>query len=657
MGLFGAMTASVAGLGAQGQAISVISDNLANTNTIGYKASRSLFSQMVTSSGVSGTAYNSGGVSAAVQRDQAAQGSFITGTSSTDLAISGNGFFKVADSQQNGTSTTFYYTRAGSFAEDKEGYLTNPQGLYLQGWKTDSDGTILNIQNPQAIELQSVGVSSLPSTEASIDANLNSAETVNPLYATSTSIQDALSKVLADPTKADYVADIRVYDAQGGARDMTVQFTKRSPNTWDWQLVTDGSNIQGGTAGQNTSVATGTLEFNTNGGSLKNATVSTGGTGSPMEVKIPWANGVDASEIKLDFGDYTGGKEVTATSTGLGLPSTPGTHTATAGTITNVTAMTTDGTEPNGTYTVKRADANTLELIGPDGTTVVGTAAITNAPTGASETYNFTNAGVPTGVSITTGAAFDNSAVADGASFGTITLASTPGIGGVLGITAENLNLPDGTYTLVNTGPGTFSLTTSLGTESVTIGASGTREMYFKNSGVRITVDDSFDENPGVGAVGTFTVASTGPENKGIGTDGITQLAASYNTTATNQNGFGAGTLSSIAVDKDGFVNGTFTNGQTKKLYKVALAVFQDPGGLEVVSGTLLRPTDASGEALLKEPGVGGTGTIVGGNLEGSTTDIAGEFSNMIVAQRAFQASSKVITTVDQMLNDLLSLR
>src|SRR6478736_4330493 len=114
MGLFGALTSGVSGLNAQGQAISVISDNLANTNTIGYKSSRSLFAQLVTSSGASGTTYNSGGVATAVQRDQTTQGSFISSTSKTDLAISGNGFFRVADTETNGSSTAYYYTRAGS---------------------------------------------------------------------------------------------------------------------------------------------------------------------------------------------------------------------------------------------------------------------------------------------------------------------------------------------------------------------------------------------------------------------------------------------------------------------------------------------------------------------------------------------------------------
>ena len=545
MGLFGAMTASVSGLGAQGQAISVISDNLANTNTIGYKSSRALFNQLVTSAGVSGTAYNSGGVGTSVGTDQASQGSFITSTSKTDLAISGNGFFRVADNKVNSTATSFYYTRAGSFSEDKEGFLTNPAGYYLQGWKTDSDGTILNIQDPQAISLQSVGVSAKATSEFSVDANLNSTATINSIYDTTGTLQQALDKVVQNTTKANYVTDIRVYDAQGGARDMTVAFSKRAANTWDWQIVTDGKNIQGGTAGVTQRVAQGTLEFNTNGGSIKNVTGA--------DVTINWANGVDSSSIKMNFGDFTGGKVVTA-NTGLG----------------------------------------------------------------------FTN--------------------------------------NVYSVNTENPLLLAGSYTLRNTAANTFSITTALGgTETATIPNAGTRELYFANSGVRITVSENFNANPGAGTypttVGTFTVATQAPLSKGIGTDGVTQLSSAFNTSAVNQNGFGAGTLSAISVDSDGFVNGTFTNGETKKLYKVSLAVFQNSRGLELISGSLLRTTEASGQALLKEPNVGGTGSLIGGSLEGSTTDIAGEFSNMIVAQRAFQASSKVITTVDQMLNELLQLR
>ncbi len=549
MGLFGAMTASVSGLGAQGQAISVISDNLANTNTVGYKSSRSLFSQLVTTSG-QGVAYNAGGVDTNISRDQSNQGSFVTSTSKTDLAISGNGMFRVSDSKTTASSTNFFFTRAGSFAEDREGYLVNPDGFYLQGWKTDSAGNVLNLQDPRAIELQSVGVSSQATSSLAIDANLTATRALNPNYNTTLSLVTNLNNMVAAPTQFDYITDVRVYDAQGGARDLTVGFSKRAANSWDWTIFTDGRNLQGGVPGTNTRAGNGTLQF-TPTGSLKYA------TGTSMSAV--WAGGVSPSSITLDFGQYVGGNVATPSGT---VPATFANH--------------------------------------------------------------------------------------------------------FLDVSSESNTFSPGQYTLVKTATPTYELRAGNGTGGALIeggiaqiSATGTREIYFPTSSVRVTVSTDFDETAPISslAMGTFTVTNQAQLRDGLGNDGVTQLAASFNTSSVNQDGFGAGSLSGIQVDENGFVNGTFTNGETKRLYKIVLAVFQNPRGLETISGSLLRTTESSGQALLKQPGVGGTGRIVGGALEGSTTDIAGEFSNMIVAQRAFQASSKVITTVDQMLNELLQLR
>lgn len=645
MGLFGAMTASVSGLSAQGQAISVISDNLANTNTIGYKASRSLFSQLVTSAGSGGTEYNSGGVDTNVRRDQSTQGSFIASASKTDLAISGNGFFRVADTQTNGSNTSFFYTRAGSFAEDKEGFLVNPDGYYLQGWRTDSDGTILNVQNMQAVELQSVGVSAQATSELAIDANLTSTEALNANIVTSGTLTASLDNILADPTLADYVTDLRVYDAQGGARDMTLSFTKRAANTWDWQLYTDGSNIQAGTAGNNTRVGSGTLEFNTTG-SLKYV------TGAVLS-NIPWSGGVDPSDITLNFGDYTGGNIVTP-GTGLGFQDTtsPAVTTNSIATASAIDVFTAGMTA--GTYYLVTTAANQV-VLSTDAAGTVGVVGPIAAADGV-QTLVF-----PNGARVTTTGAFDADPGGYPVSNGTFVVGTTPS-GGVLSLASEDTaTLTAGTYTLRKVGVNTVGLYNAAGTqiETATIASTGTREVYFTTNKVRATFSSTFDEMATVypSTIGSFTVAVASALDEGVGTDGVTQLAANYDTNSINQNGFGAGTISSISVDEDGFVSGTFTNGENKKLYKIALAVFQNPRGLEAVSGSLLRTTDSSGNALMKEAGTGATGRLVSGSLEGSTTDIAGEFSNMIVAQRAFQASSKVITTVDQMLNELLQLR
>ena len=232
----------------------------------------------------------------------------------------------------------------------------------------------------------------------------------------------------------------------------------------------------------------------------------------------------------------------------------------------------------------------------------------------------------------------------------------------VLDISVENESLANGVYDVVFTGANTVELQQGgVPVEAaITVSAAtATREIYFPTSGVRMTVSSNFNAAPGAypNTLGSFTVSTAAPFDEGQGTDGVIQFAADYNTSFISQTGFGSGTLASIQVDEEGFISGTFTNGETKRLFKVAIGVFQNPAGLEPVSGTLLRVTDNSGPVLIKQAGVGGTATVVSGALEGSTTDIANEFSQMIVAQRSFQANSTVISTVDQMLNELLQLR
>ncbi|MDD9911523.1 MAG: flagellar hook-basal body complex protein [Alphaproteobacteria bacterium] len=556
MGLFGAMTASVSGLSAQGESISVISDNLSNTNTIGYKASRALFSQLVTTGGSGGTTYNAGGAQSDITRNQATQGSIISTTSATDLSLSGNGFFVVTDSASITTDTAYFYTRAGAFSEDKSGYLVNPSGLYLQGWQTDSDGNILNLQNPQSVELQSVGVSAQATTEVNVGANLTSTETNNTNYDTTSSLATDLGTIIATPTLADYVTDVRVYDAQGGARDVSIAFSKRGANFWDWSMYTDGSNIEGGTANTNTSIGTGTVRFNLDG-TLKYAT----GT----SLTVDWAGGVDDGSMTGYFGDYSGGGVVSAT-TSLDFTD----HVRDIAIEEDISS--TDTTAPTGTYTLVLTAANTWQLTDPNG-----------------QVDTLTTSG-----------------------------------------TAEQELL--------------FQFP----------GAGADREYD-----VRMTVSNSFAVTAGSypSTVGDFTVSSVAAYDTGAGSDGVIQYAASYNTSFINQNGFSSGTLSNIQVDEEGFVSGTFTNGETKKLWKLAIGVFQNPAGLETVSGSLLRVTESSGQVLLKEAGVGSTASVVSGSLEGSTVDIANEFSSMIVSQRSYQANSTVISTVDQMLNELLQLR
>jgi flagellar hook protein FlgE len=137
----------------------------------------------------------------------------------------------------------------------------------------------------------------------------------------------------------------------------------------------------------------------------------------------------------------------------------------------------------------------------------------------------------------------------------------------------------------------------------------------------------------------------------------ISQVAAPSSTSATQQDGFGAGSLVNFTIGSDGTVTGSFSNGETQALGQVALANFANPDGLQLDGSTDFSPTLASGAAVTGVPGTGSLGTISGGALEESNVDIATEFANLIVAQRGFEADAKAVTTFDQITQDTIALK
>ncbi|MFQ5963001.1 MAG: flagellar hook protein FlgE [Candidatus Scalinduaceae bacterium] len=140
------------------------------------------------------------------------------------------------------------------------------------------------------------------------------------------------------------------------------------------------------------------------------------------------------------------------------------------------------------------------------------------------------------------------------------------------------------------------------------------------------------------------------------GFSGITQFSGTSSAAATNQNGFAAGFFSSSTVNSNGTVVALFTNGQTQEIGQLQLATFSNPAGLSQEGENLLTATVSSGEPILKAALSGGVGTIVSGALEGSNVDIAEEFTNLIVSQRAFQANARTITTTDEVLQELVNI-
>ncbi|MFH1810640.1 MAG: flagellar hook protein FlgE [Pseudomonadota bacterium] len=143
----------------------------------------------------------------------------------------------------------------------------------------------------------------------------------------------------------------------------------------------------------------------------------------------------------------------------------------------------------------------------------------------------------------------------------------------------------------------------------------------------------------------------------GTGVSGSTGYGADSSVVWQTQDGYGTGSLQYVSISPDGAIVGSFSNGQVVTLARVALSLFSGATELERVGGNLFQQTTGSGEPVVGMAGEAGRGAIVGGALEASNVDLAEEFVNMIAAQRGFQANSKTITTADQLLAELISLK
>jgi flagellar hook protein FlgE len=138
---------------------------------------------------------------------------------------------------------------------------------------------------------------------------------------------------------------------------------------------------------------------------------------------------------------------------------------------------------------------------------------------------------------------------------------------------------------------------------------------------------------------------------------GFTQYESPSNLGSTNVNGSAFGNFASVDVDEDGFVFAKFTNGIVRKIYQVPVATFQNPDGLEAQTGGTFTVTPESGAYTLTAPGMGTAGNIASSTLESSNVDLATEFTNLITTQRAYSASSKIITTADEMLDEAIRMK
>ena len=138
---------------------------------------------------------------------------------------------------------------------------------------------------------------------------------------------------------------------------------------------------------------------------------------------------------------------------------------------------------------------------------------------------------------------------------------------------------------------------------------------------------------------------------------GLTQYDSASVVQAVQTNGTNFGSLTEVQIDESGFVTAIFDNGVTRQIAQVAIATFPSPDSLTQVNGNAYRVSQQSGAYNLKTAGTGGAGVLGSSQLEASTVDLSSEFTGLITTQRAYSASSKIITTADEMLAELISIK
>ena len=450
MSINSGLFAGVAAVAAQSTAFAVISDNIANVNTVGFKDSTTQFQALVTQS--LSTSASAGGVKARTETNPIKQGLLEGTASNTDVAVDGNGFFVVNEKAVPTLADEYFLTRAGSFVKDEDDRLKNTAGFFLQGYRTDGSGNILNnatrdlFSSLETVDLSRFQRVAKTTEAAELNLNLNSNTA---------------------PASAADVTNLTVYDSLGNDYLLELSWVKTAnPNEWECTPK------------------------------LQNTDTSLTNTVNPTE---------------------------------------------------NAAAK----------FLVKFNNNGTPDRVSP----VAAAPALAAAGT--------------TGDPVTT----------------------------VLNFSTANITAGFGAQRVVDP----LQITLNLG---------------------------NFDQP-----------------------SGVTQYDAPYQTSLLNQDGNGPTDLERVFFDNKGLLTAVFADGSSRPIYRVPLATVPAPNELQGQSGNAYAITADSGEAVLNFATEGGSGRVSANALENSTTDIARQFTDLIIAQRAYSAATKIITTGDELLDEIARVK
>ena len=636
MGLSASMYSGTSGLKAHGEKMTVIGNNISNVSTIGFKASRMYFedalSQQITTA--SGGGQVGRGVSVGAVMGDFSQGSLESTTEATDLAIGGNGFFMVSPAGQE----LNYYTRAGNFRFDEDGYLVDPHGYRLQGWAvqqantsaaatggaTSSVTTGVKIKGvPTDVKLENF--QSPPQATSRVDMILNidsqsedrttdngtvseaGAYDGTPFTALFEKWDGTAIPPLGDAQYA-YQSTIKVYDENGTSHNMTVYM--------DPVLDPD-------------------------------VTANSGGK-RYMEYIVTVPPGEDNREF------WGVADDATRTRRGILMAGTL-TFNA-AGELENMSAFTI-----NNPYAVDGEPAQTSP----------------NAPVFASDAArpenwtraNFSQNGYPICTANFLGAQ-DASVTA---------VETTPNPGTIApAIAVNHASIMEINFGLRNKAAVWSDQDATLADLNNILSDSKETvkwlypELYSEYDPPLDPLDNPLlliaDPDDRLAQIASWrataaTQASSSLDaiNGMVSTEISALSTTSYSTGSTTifqaQDGYTAGFLQNISVDRDGVITGRYSNGQVLQLFAVTLATFNNNYALYREGGNLFSETRSSGPPITGLANTGGKGSIASNSLEQSNVDLATEFVKMITTEKGFQANSKTITTVDQMLTVLIQLK
>ena len=621
--------------------IDVIGNNLANSNTPGFKGSRALFADLFSITHRPGTPATGSiggtnplqqglGVQLASVDRLLNQGSLNATGRTFDLALQGRGLFALTDGNQT------LYSRVGAFGLDAEGNMVDLRS----GFRVlDSSGQTFSIDTRSVFP---------------------------PRATTNVGFTGNLPRTVTGPLAEELTTAASFHQGTPAAMSGTANgpFSIPAGETWRMELT-----INGG-APQDVSIASTGTPFTAQdsvdqiNAQTEDVLASVGGggeivltserSGPASTVKVvPGAAGRDLRGL-LGLSDFVQGTETVATAASDLNELTTNLSDYASGDLIQVAGTDADGTPVVASF-----------VYGTDGTTVGDLVTFLEGRFAQSTVAFDTATGEISVTSDTTGEAELALSLTDGqnqagrSSWSTNFFeVTTNGTGPDTVTTSTEVFDSSGaahvlTFDYERQDDGSWDLEVSAPEDEGTVTAGTITGITFNEDGSILT-PGSAQIQVQFGALGTQTL------DLELGTsgdfDGLTQFGNPASVVSDEQDGYGAGELSSLEVQQDGSIEGFYTNGQTQDVGSFGVATFANEAGLEEVGDSYFRTTVNSGVRVLGAADLAGAGKILGGTLEGSNVDTAEEFVHLIEAQRGFQANARVVTVQDELLSEVVNI-